>query len=182
MQWRADDSNPRHVEGTAAVFNSRSEDMGFFETIDPAAIDNETIARSDVFAYLNHDPQRGILARAKNGRGSLQLSVDGDGLHYAFDAPRTALGDELLEYLHRGDITASSFAFTVEQDEWRNVNGKPQRTILKIDRLYDVSPVFTPAYTATSVAQRKADEMANANADVLKHLELIEKEVEKIFS
>ena len=89
--------------------------MGFVETIAPSAIDLETIKRSDVFAYLNHDVNRGVLARCKYGVGSLDLTLKDDGLYYRFQAPRTQLGDELLEYLSRGEINTSSFAFTVAE-------------------------------------------------------------------
>lgn len=152
----------RMIEGLAVVFNSESQDMGFFESIDPSAISQETIARSDIFATLNHDTTRGILARSRYGEGSLTLSLDNDGLHYSFIAPETALGDELLSYLTRGEITSSSFAFTVAEggDEWeKRSDGNIYRTIKAIDRLYDVSPVFEPAYLATNCAKRKIDEL-----------------------
>ena len=163
----------RIVEGVAVVFNSDSVDMGFIETIDPTAISDETVKSSDVFAYLNHDENRGVLARSRYGEGSLSLWIEEDGLHYRFDAPKTQLGDELLSYLSRGEITASSFAFTVAEggDNWsRGLDGSLKRHIIKINRLFDVSPVFQPAYETTSVTQRKVDELNNINTklDALK--------------
>lgn len=155
----------RTVEGVAIVFNSDSQDMGFIETISPNAIDEDTIKRSDIFVYLNHDENRGVLARSRYGKGSLQLSLESDGLHYRFEAPKTQLGDELLSYLERGEITTSSFAFTLPKeggDKWyRDSEGKLRRDIIKIDRLFDCSPVFEPAYLATSVSKRKLDEIQN---------------------
>lgn len=163
----------RIVEGVAVVFNSDSVDMGFTETIDPSAITDDTIKSSDVFAYLNHDESRGVLARSKYGEGTLNLWIEDDGLHYRFEAPKTQLGDELLSYLSRGEITASSFAFTVapKGEMWTvdSVNGY-RRKITKIDRLFDVSPVFQPAYETTSAAKRKIDELntINTKLDALK--------------
>lgn len=157
----AEDS--RMVEGVAIVFNSDSQDMGFIETINPSAIDEDTIKRSDIFVYLNHDENRGVLARSRYGVGSLSLQIEADGLHYRFEAPKTQLGDELLSYLERGEITTSSFAFTLPKeggDKWyRSSDGKLHREIIKIDRLFDCSPVFEPAYLATSVSKRKLDEI-----------------------
>lgn len=50
-----------------------------------------------------------------------------------FEAPNTALGDELLEGLKRGDITSSSFAFTVGKDNWeKREDGSYLRTIVSI--------------------------------------------------
>ena len=74
----------------------------------------------------------------------------------------TALGDELLEYLTRGEITGSSFAFYVDWEDdsaqsWETVNGIKYRYIHKIQYIHDVSPVFTPAYSATSVSKRALD-------------------------
>lgn len=157
----------RMVEGVAIVFNSESVDMGFYETIAPTAIDNDTINNSDVFAYLDHNENRGVLARCRYGKGSLDLWIEKDGLHYRFDAPNTQLGDELLSYLSRGEITASSFAFTISEDgeKWeRSEDGTLRRTITKIDRLFDVSPVFTPAYETTSVAKRKVEQINRLDA------------------
>ena len=153
----------RTVEGYAVVFNSQSEDLGFYETINPAAITEDVLKRSDVVCLFNHDQDK-VLARSKYGTGSLQLQLDEQGLKYTFTAPNTDLGDELLEYLRRGDIDSSSFAFTVSTDEGSEVwttgtDGRQYREILRIDELHDVSPVWNPAYTSTSVSQRTLDKL-----------------------
>lgn len=161
---RRADQESRKVEGLAVVFDSESRDMGFIETISKDAISEETIRNSDIFATLDHDKSRGILARSRYGEGTLKLELKDDGLHYSFDAPNSPLGDELLEYLTRGEITTSSFAFVVDKengDEWfRGDDGKLRRNIKKIYRLYDVSPVFEPAYLETDCAKRKFDEIS----------------------
>lgn len=169
IEIRATNSTPvvsqdsRTVEGYAVVFNSQSEDLGFYETINPAAITEDVLKRSDVFCLFNHDQDK-VLARSKYGTGSLQLQLDEQGLKYTFTAPNTDLGDELLEYLRRGDIDSSSFAFTVSTDEGSEVwttgtDGRQYREILKIDELHDVSPVWNPAYSSTSVSQRTLDKL-----------------------
>lgn len=169
IEIRATNSTPvvsqdsRTVEGYAVVFNSRSEDLGFYETINPAAITEEVLKRSDVFCLFNHDQDK-VLARSKYGTGSLQLQLDEQGLKYTFQAPNTDIGNSLLEYLKRGDIDSSSFAFTVSTDEGSEVwttgtDGRQYREILKIDELHDVSPVWNPAYSSTSVSQRTLDKL-----------------------
>ena len=157
IEFRGDDDS-RYVEGYGAVFNSRSVDLGgFTEIIAPGAFDG-VIEKSDVKCYLEHDAQRGILARSKNGKGSLALDVDEKGLAYAFDAPKTNLGDEVVEGLKRGDYSQSSFAFTVESESWaKEEDGRYLRTINKIGQLFDVSIVSSPAYEDTSVACRSLD-------------------------
>lgn len=167
----ADVDDNGHVSGYAAVFNSLSEDLGGFREVitDKALIG--VIEQSDVFAVLNHNPDRGVLARSRNGIGTLKLGLDATGLHYEFDVPNTALGAEVVESIKRGDISGSSFAFSVEKDEWSK--DYQLRTITKIRRLYDVSPVYTPAYTETSAAVRSmciARELAQYFAELRNRL------------
>jgi HK97 family phage prohead protease len=148
------ETESRTVEGYALLFNTPSDGLPIEEIIDTGALEG-VIARSNVFALLDHDKQRGILARSKNGVGTLELIVDEKGLLYRFEAPNTTLGDEVLEYLRRGDITESSFCFTVESDTWeKKSDGTWKRTIHQFDELYDVSPVYDAAYSATSVCLR----------------------------
>lgn len=157
-----DGSVSRTVYGYAVVFDSPSQDMGFIETIKRGAITQELVDACDIFAKFNHDDDK-ILARSNKGEGSLKLTVDEKGLRYEFEAPNTDLGDELLEYIKRGDISQSSFAFAIDPDakdaqKWEKRDGKIYRTISKIGYLYDVSPVWTPAYLATSVDKRDLEE------------------------
>ena len=153
-----DEPESRHIEGYGSVFNERSLDLGgFVEMIAPGAFDG-VIERSDVKCYLDHNPEKGILARSRNGKGSLSLVVDEKGLQYSFDAPKTNLGDEVVEGLKRGDYSQSSFAFTVDDEVWtKEADGTYLRTITKIGGLYDVSIVANPAYEGTSVALRSLD-------------------------
>ena len=155
QELRALENDSRTVEGYAIVFNSESNDLGGFkEIIDTRALDG-VIDKSDILCLLNHNEDKGVLARSKYGEGSLNLQIDERGLKYMFEAPNTALGDELLEGLKRGDITTSSFAFTVGKDNWeKREDGSYLRTIVSSQELYDVSPVYRAAYEATSV---KAD-------------------------
>lgn len=154
------DEESRHVEGYALLFDVDSKPMwggDLIERIAPTALDG-VLERSDVLCLMNHDERRGVLARWRMGEGSLSLTVDEKGLRYAFDAPNTALGDELVEALRRGDIAESSFAFTVEKDNWeRKEDGTYVRTIVQIEQLYDVSPVYYPAYGDTTVALRSLE-------------------------
>ena len=133
------------VIGHAAVFNSLSEDLGGFkERIEPGAFDD--VLDNDVRAYFNHDPNF-LLGRVS--AGTLRLGVDEKGLRYELDIPNTSVGRDLKENMKLGNITQSSFAFTLGKggDSWeRSEDGADIRVIHKVDRLYDVSPVSLPAY------------------------------------
>lgn len=153
-----EESESRHIEGYGSVFNKRSVDLGGFTEIIASGAFDGLIERSDVKALLDHNPHRGILARSKNGQGSLKLEIDERGLKYSFEAPNTVLGDEVVEGLRRGDYSQSSFAFTVQDESWtKEEDGSYLRTINKIGNLYDVSIVADPAYPDTSVALRSLD-------------------------
>lgn len=168
----------RRVEGYALLFNTPSDALDFEEVIIPGALDG-VVEKSNVFALLNHDSSRGILARCKSGKGTLKLEIDSKGLLYSFDAPNTALGDELLEYLKRGEVTESSFAFTVKDDVWEKAGAKTRRTIKKFDELFDVSPVYDAAYSKTTVSARamerkeKSEELADYYAELNKWIDQI---------
>lgn len=159
LEVRAITPESRRIEGYALVFDSESNDLGgFVEKIDRRALDG-VIEKSDVLCLLNHNEDRGVLARSNKGEGSLKLIVDDKGLLYRFDAPNTALGDELLEGIRRGDINTSSFAFVCNSDTWeKRSDGSYLRTINSIGQLFDVSPVYRAAYSATSVDTRGLDE------------------------
>lgn len=142
------------VEGYAMLFDVQSDGLPFYETIERGALDG-VVERSDVFALLNHSLERGVLARSNKGKGSLSLTLDEKGLKYRFTIPDTAIGKELAENLRRGEIDSSSFGFTVEQDKWeKRDDGIWTRRIIKIAELFDVSPVYRAAYSATSVSLR----------------------------
>ena len=108
----------RTVEGYGIVFNVLSKEMyGFREKIIPEAVDG-VLEKSDIVSVLNHDIRKGVLARSKEGDGTLSLVKDAKGVKYSFEAPNFSLGDEVLEGIRRGDIRGSSFAFTVKEDHW----------------------------------------------------------------
>lgn len=174
------ESTDRVVSGYAVVFDSPSKNIGWIETIQRGAITQETIANSDVLAKFDHDDSK-VLACSKRGIGSLKLECDDKGLKYSFESPNTQAGNELLEYIQRGDITASSFCFTVSQDEgaekWYKEDGQIYRTIMKIDKLYDISPVFLPAYEETSCAKRFA-EIESTSKEIDTKMTLLQTEIE----
>jgi len=130
------------VTGHAAIFGQLSEDLGGFkEKIKVGAFDG--VLKNDVRAFFNHDPNF-LLARTTSG--TLKLAVDKMGLSYSFEVPDTTAGRDLVISMERGDITQSSFAFMVEKDSWSEQDGQEIRTIEKVGRLFDVSPVSIPAY------------------------------------
>ena len=174
------DSNAPVLVGYAAVFNKMSVviggSYGFREMIEPGAFDD--VLEDDVRAVLNHDANF-VLGRA--GAGTLRLSVDDVGLRYEVDLPDTSYAKDLLESVRRGDIKESSFKFTVLTDDWSENDEGTVRSIKKIGRLLDVSPVTYPAYPDATVAQRSLEEWKKANSykqETGKRLQLYRTELE----
>lgn len=181
LRKNEDDTYSRTIQGYAVRFNEESENLGFYETIMPESISQETLDKSDIFALLNHDESK-ILARSKNGVGSLKLELREDGLFYSFESPKTAIGDELLEHIKRGEITGSSFAMVVDAggDKWEKRDGNYYRTITKIAQLYDVSPVYQPAYSTTTAEARSKEKMEELDAKIMAELDAKAKEIDDL--
>jgi HK97 family phage prohead protease len=149
------------LSGYAAVFNSDSEDLGgFTEQIAPGAFRDVLASASlDCRCLLNHDPNM-LLGRTPN---TLRLRQDSHGLFYECDIPDTNAGRDVLVSAERGDISQSSFGFTVADEQWFDLSGNKtdkwsgsRRLITKVGSLFDVSPVTYPAYQASSVEARDA--------------------------
>ena len=164
MEVRAQgDADELRVEGYAAVFNQETN-LGFFrEQIARGAFSD--VMEDDVRLLLNHDGAP--LARTTNQ--TLTLSVDDEGLRYEAILSDTTQGRDLYKMIQRGDITQSSFAFTIKGEEWDKETNT--RTITKVGRLLDVSPVTYPAYPQASVSARSkfeamAEEVNESVAEV----------------
>ena len=140
------------IVGYAAVFSKWSRDLGgFIEKIEPGFFDGLE-NDSETFALFNHNYDM-PLAAIKNR--SLTLTIDEIGLRYEFIAPDTGIGQDLVKNVRSGLVSESSFGFTVKESEWTkepNKDGLWERTLLKGNKLYDVSPVTLAAYPDTSVA------------------------------
>ena len=152
---RAFTTNGRTVSGYAIRFNEDSAFMGFTERISPSALPASMLENADIFAYFNHDWGK-VLARTPN---SLKLDLRNDGLYYEFEAPNTQDGNDLLEHIKRGEMYGTSFAFSLPEDGsgevWtKQEDGTYLREIVMFDALYEISPVYTPAYPTTSVSAR----------------------------
>ena len=145
------------IEGHAAVFDSWSETMGgifpFKEKVRKGAF-AESIGKDDIRALFNHDPNY-VLGR--NRAGTLELVEDDVGLRVRITPPDTSWARDITTSIRRGDISQMSIGFVVEDDEWSSKDGIDTRELKKV-RLFDVSPVTFPAYTATDVGVRAMQE------------------------
>ncbi len=156
-----------YLVGRAASYNTLSHDLGGWrEQIQPGAFDDALAARDlDVVHNVNHDPSK-VLGRTRSG--TLQLRSDSAGLNYRTLLPNVSYAADLAELCRRGDVSSSSFAFTVDPADqvWSDVDDPDTglriglRTITRIASLHDVSTVTDPAYpgTAAELASRSLPE------------------------
>ena len=144
----ADNADELIIEGYASVYDETYPVGGFVERVSRGAFDHAL--RDDVRLLLNHDGAP--LARTTNG--TLELRTDEKGLHYRAQLSDTQPGRDLYKMIKRGDITQSSFAFTIEKE---SMDDKGIRSIEKVGKLLDVSPVTYPASPITSVQARKVE-------------------------
>jgi HK97 family phage prohead protease len=140
------------IEGYAAVFNKDSVDFGgWHERIAPGAF--STVLNDDAVALFNHDMSL-VLGRNKV---NVTLSQDEVGLRYKVKLPDTSLAKDLRQLVKDKIIHQSSFAFTVAEQNWfhpKNEKEPSVRTITRMKKLYDVSPVTSPAYPDATIGAR----------------------------
>lgn len=180
----------RTISGTAIVFNSWSKrminDEGKFynERILPEAVSQELIDNSDIIMNLNHDDEK-MLARWNKGVGTLSLELREDGLHFSFEAPTTALGDEVLYNVRNGNLFECSFRFYITKSDMHSYkeDGEYRVDIKNIRGLADCSIVTHGAYGATSVYVRNEEtkeEVELSSDEVLEEVRAAEEEDRKI--
>jgi HK97 family phage prohead protease len=158
IEYKSLDNN--EIQGTASSLNSPYDMGGFDEVIDEHAFDEADF--SEAAALFNHD-QNIVLGRVKND--TLKIKRNGDKLVYIIIPPDTSAAKDVVTLIKRGDIYQSSFAFDLKEDGdlWEYMEGRYKRTIKKINKVYDVSPVTYPANPNTSVASRSMERHIQQN-------------------
>lgn len=176
-----DEEHGTFLEGTPIVYDSWT-DLGWYdEMIDRGALTDTDLR--DVRFLINHNTDMIPLARSRNNNenSTMQLSVDdevGMRIRVNLDTENNSDAKALYSAVERGDITGMSFMFTVDGDKWEDVDSDhPQRHILAIRKVFEVSAVTFPAYEATSIQARGLSEaLDNAKAS----LESVKAEQRKI--
>lgn len=125
---------------------------GAVERIGRGAFDNALKRKDDVRGLFNHDANQ-VLGRT--GSSTMRLAVDDKGLRYEIDLPDTQTANDVAASIARGDITGSSFSFSVDGEQWqRDAERETEiRTITDV-HLYDVGPVTFPAYESSTTGVR----------------------------
>ena len=159
---------PKEIGGIAAVINSVT-DLGYFEeVIERGAFDYALSKEYDIRCLFNHEAEL-ILGRTLSGTCNVFVNADGN-LEYTwvpdYENPTHM---SVVRSIMRGDITQSSFAFTIKEQKWSDstkYGTMGKRTIMVIEDLYDVSPVTYPAYADTEADARSIVAMRDEEREI----------------
>ena len=155
------------ITGRPIVYNSRTDLGPFDEVIDSGALDGADL--TDVRFLVNHDLSKIPLARSRrnNGNSTMRLSPDQNGLEIEvkLDTENNSDARALKSAVQRGDISGMSFLFSVNDEEWENLESDhPTRRIKKIGSVVEVSAVTFPAYESTEITARSKEALENARS------------------
>ena len=151
LDVRASENEEMTIEGYAVIFDSPATHC-WTESVDKNAFENCDM--TDVCMKYNHEDNFLLLARTRNK--SLELIVDEKGLKIKAKLIDTSSNRDIYKSIQAGLLDKMSFAFTVAKDEWDYETNT--RTILEIDKLFDVSVVDIPFYDSTEIFARSKQE------------------------
>lgn len=173
----------RIITGRPIVYNSRT-DLGWFdEIIEVGALDEADL--TDIRFLVNHNREMIPLARSRrnNGNSTMKLTPDFQGLMLDFvklDVENNSTSRALYSAVERGDITGMSFMFSVDDEEWEDLESDhPTRHIKKIGSVVEVSAVTFPAYESTEIYARSKEALENARSAVETARQQSEQSLEK---
>ncbi len=136
------------VEGYASTFEPYvlfSEDgIDYKEQILPTAFDEADL--TDVVFRVDHEGR----VYARTSAGTVELWTDDHGLAQRTNLSRTAAAREVFADIEAGNYPKMSFAFVVAEDEYDKKTHT--RTIKRIAKVFDVSPVSFPANPGTELS------------------------------
>lgn len=168
FEVRAEETeNGNIITGRPIVYDSKT-DLGFFdEVIERGALNTTDL--TDVRFLVNHDTRKIPLARSRrnNGNSTMQLSVDdfGMSIRVNLDTENNSEARSLYSAVQRGDISGMSFMFSVNDEEWEDMESDhPTRRIKQIGSVVEVSAVTFPAYEATEINARSKAALENARS------------------
>ena len=149
VETRNEAGDPSYiVRGYASTFEpyvlfTDEDGNEYSEIIEPTAFDGADL--SDVVFRIDHEGT----VYARSSAGTLEVGVDDHGLFDRADLSKTAKARGLFEDIAAGNYPKQSFAFTVAEDEYDRKTRT--RTIKRIAKVFDVSPVSFPANPTTEL-------------------------------
>lgn len=180
-----DHSEDRKIGGYVNVTERESETLysqqrgkWFKEVMKKGVFERALAKNQSIPCLLEHNWEKEL---AHTSKGTLELREDNIGLR--FDAIIT--DDEVYEQIRSGAINSCSFGFTVEEQDFENVNSRFEKRYVHEINLKEISLVKNPAYVGSLVESRnlemalREDEEMNKAEEVVETVEEIEEVVEE---
>lgn len=167
------ENNEEHgnfLSGRPIVFNEPTDMGGYYrEIVDRGALDATDLR--DVRFLVGHNTSMIPLARSRrnNANSTMQMEIDENGMaiRVDLDTENNSEARALYSATNRGDISGMSFMFTVDGEEWEDLDSDyPTRHIRSIGKVFEVSAVAFPQYEQTTLATRSAEALENARASL----------------
>lgn len=184
-----DHSEDRKIGGYVNVTERESETLysqqrgkWFKEVMKKGVFERALANNQSIPCLLEHNWDKELAHTAK---GTLELREDNIGLR--FDA--IINDDEVYEQIRSGAINSCSFGFTVEEQDYENVNSRFEKRYVHKINLKEISLVKNPAYVGSLVesrnlemALREDEEMNKGNevVETVEEVEVIEETIETI--
>lgn len=169
VRAEAQDDGQKVITGRPIVYEAETDIGWFKEIIERGALDGADL--TDVRFLVNHNTEMIPLARSRrnNGKSTMQLNVDADGLgiEVKLDTENNSDARALYSAVERSDISGMSFMFSVSEEDWEDLDSDyPTRRIKKIGSVVEVSAVTWPAYEQTEINARSKEALENARSAV----------------
>ena len=165
-------SESRTIEGYVQKFGVRSVLLHdwwnpYYEIFEPGCVTREMLDKCNIPLTMFHDREL-VIARSKNGKGTLNYTVDGLGTQFNADVARTADGDKALELVRRGDLDGCSIVYSTDEMDPEAVTYEASgekdadgndillRHVWRIDSITDFTLTGNAAYEQTECVAREA--------------------------
>lgn len=152
------------VEGMPILYSVRTIIFpGFAEVIEPGAA-TEALQRNEAYLLWMHD--HGCpMASYKNN--TLSHEERTDGIFISADCSKTRWGRDGYEAIRNGAIDKMSFGFITAEQEWEEIKNPDGsildvRHVIKMERVFDFSPVTFAAYDQTEISARSLEYLRNS--------------------
>ena len=187
---REDGSKAKQFRGYAIVFNEASvvmcdwwEGKTFREYIKPDAISQEMLDSTDIICTAFHNREKLLARHHADGTGTMKLTKDNVGVLCEFEFSDAPTAADIAASVERGDMPGMSFSFYEDDYSYtdkKGADGIVERTIYKIDSIFEVTVAANPAYPATTASCREAWEKLTRETQDTEDLEKAQREQEAL--
>lgn len=172
-----DHTEDRKIGGYVNVTERESETLysqqrgkWFKEVMKKGVFERALAKNQSIPCLLEHNWDKEL---AHTSKGTLELREDNIGLR--FDAIIT--DDEVYEQIRSGAINSCSFGFTVEEQDFENVNSRFEKRYVHEINLKEISLVKNPAYVGSLVESRNLEMALREDEEMNKVEETVVEEV-----